>query len=206
MLGYTGETNVQGEQVQKLDAVRQRGAHAPCSSGAGAARWSRAKSSRGQRAHRRDGQVHRPASTRSTARATSTSTSRIGTIFCAPARARTRAAAPAPRARSSPGHEIVGRGLRRLRQRDDAPPLDRARRPRLHARPERRRVLPLAPEHPLPRARQLRTRSTRATSSRWDDPVKKWNAWIKSEDKAAGPARTGTATSARSSPTRTARS
>ena len=178
MLGYTGETNVQGEQVQKLDEVanetfdrRRSAARGHCAAIASEEmeevdllRPIRARSTWSS-------------SIRSTAPRTSTCNISIGTIFGV-LRRNDRGSRRRPRRDFlSPGARSARRRLRPLRLLDDARDLRpaRGRRARLHLRPDRRRVLPLAREHPRPRRAARRTRSTRATTSRWTDEVKRWS-------------------------------
>ena len=54
-----------------------------------------------------------------------------------------------------------------------------AGRPRLHARPVGRRVLPLAPEHPHPRARPDLLGQRGQLRAAWDEARRKWVDWLK---------------------------
>ena len=151
MLGYTGETNVQGEEVQKLDAFAN---DVLCTVLERSGRCAMVASEELEQARvlNETGKYivcFDPLDGSSNIDVNIS----IGTIFCV-LRAQSaggrlaRGRAPArARASSPPGYAVYGSATTLVLSTG-------LRRPRLHARPERRRVLPLAPEHPLPRARQ----------------------------------------------------
>ena len=129
----------------------------------------------------------------------------IGTIFCV-LRAPDAAAAACSRARCSPGTQHRRRGLRGLRQRDHARALHRPRRARLHPRPRTSASSSSRTRTSAAPSAATRTRSTRATTSRWDEPREEVDRVDQERGQGRRACPTATATSARSSPTRTARS
>ena len=162
MLGYTGETNVQGEEVQKLDEFAN---DVLCTVLERSGRCAMVASEELEQARvlTETGQVHRLL--RSARRLEQHRRQHLASAPSSASSARRPPAAACAEGALQPGPRIVAAGYARLRQRRRRSSLSTGHgRPRLHARPERRRVLPLAPEHPLPRCAATPTRSTRATS------------------------------------------
>ena len=188
VLGYTGRDERAGRAGAEARRGRQRDADRSRSGAAVTARRSRARSSRRSRSSR---PTRAPStsssSTRSTARRTSTSTSRSARSSASCAGSDHDGTGRAERTSCARAASSLAAGLRDLRLVDDARDHDRAgRRARLHLRPDRGRVLPVAREHPDARARARRYSINEGNSARWTDEVQRWNAWIKEEDKADG--------------------
>ncbi len=203
ILGYTGETNVQGEQVQKLDEVANETLIASLRAAA-ALRGDRQRGDGGDQdpLHRSARQVRRGLrSARRLLQHRRQHLDRDDLRRPPPQRSgrrRHRGRLPEPRQGPARGR------LRALRLLDDAGDLHRrgGRCPRLHLRPDGGRVLPLAREPPHPRARQdvLDQRGQLRRVDRRGEALERVD---QEEDKAEGD-RTGAATWGRSSPTRTA--
>ena len=184
LLGYTGETNVQGEQVQKLDEfsnevlinVLERSGHC----GVIASEEVGSSSS----SPRRTGSTS-SSSTRSTARATSTRTSASGPSSRSSAERR-RATSPSAEDALRPGHEIACAGYALY---GPSTILTLSTGQGVHSFTLDPNIGEFFLSHPSIRC-PMRGSSysiNEGNYARWTPQVQKWNQWIKSEDKETGP-------------------